>query len=92
MYLGYACRWQWQDHPVLEHSACMYRLLLVHTPRQRLDNGHLLQEQGPAENENSGIQQQEALGVNNCEIGTVIALFQLEHVESEYSFHGLPRR
>lgn len=30
-------------------------------PRQRFDNGHLLQEQGPAENANSGIQQQEAL-------------------------------
>lgn len=54
-------------------------------PPQRFDNGHLLQEQGPAENANSGIQQQEALGVNNCAIGTVIALFQLEHVVTTLS-------
>lgn len=49
------------------------------------DNGHLLQEQGQAENANSGIQQQEALGVDNCAIGTVIALFQMEHVVTTLS-------
>lgn len=31
-------------------------------PPQRFDNGPLHQEQGQAENANSGIQQQEALG------------------------------